>query len=107
MVPIPLIFALALPTIWIVDAANGPGTSFTDLPPAIAAAQSGDTIIVRAGPAYTLFSVSGKALTIRGAGPTMTYVNLAGSNPASRSPPRPATRDRASASTSQPRPADP
>ena len=55
-----------LPTIWIVDASAGPGTNFTDLPPAIAAAQSGDTILVRSGPiAYAGFTVSGKVLTIR------------------------------------------
>ena len=34
---------------WIVDANNGPGTDFTDLPPALAAASSGDTLIVRPG----------------------------------------------------------
>ncbi len=56
---------LVLPTIWIVDAANGPGTNFTDLPAAVAAAAHGDTILVRAG-AYSAFQVSGKALAIRG-----------------------------------------
>ena len=59
--------ALLVPTIWIVDANNGPGAHFTDLPAAVAAAQSGDTLIVRAG-GYTPFAVSGKALTIRGVG---------------------------------------
>lgn len=34
---------------WIVDAANGAGTNFLDLPPAVAAAQPGDDIIVRPG----------------------------------------------------------
>jgi hypothetical protein len=68
------ILALAvLPTIWIVDGSNGPGASFTDLPPAIAAAQSGDTIILRPG-SYTHFSVSGKALTIRGEGSSNTII---------------------------------
>lgn len=66
-----------LPTIWIVDAANGPGTNFTDLPQAVAAATSGDTIIVKAG-AYTCFDVSGKALTILGAGAASTVVSLPG-----------------------------
>jgi hypothetical protein len=33
----------------IVDAANGGGTHFLDIPPAVAAAQPGDTIRVRAG----------------------------------------------------------
>jgi hypothetical protein len=72
----------ALPTVWIVDQANGPGTHFTDLPAAVAAAQSGDTILVRAG-VYTTFSVSGKALTIRGAGTNVTRVEIANANPAS------------------------
>src|SRR5215510_991412 len=56
---------LLVPTIWIVDAANGPGTNFTSLPAAVAAAASGDTLIVRRG-TYQPFQVSGKALTIRG-----------------------------------------
>lgn len=34
---------------WIVDANNGPGTNFTDLPPAVAAAQPGDHVLVRGG----------------------------------------------------------
>lgn len=37
---------------WIVDAANGPGTDFTDLPPALTAATAGDRIVIRAG-SYT------------------------------------------------------
>ena len=60
-----------LPTIWIVDASNGPGTNFTNLPPAVTAAASGDTIIVKAG-AYSTFNATGKALTIIGAGASMT-----------------------------------
>jgi hypothetical protein len=34
---------------WIVDRFNGPGTDFLDIPPAVAAARSGDTLIVRRG----------------------------------------------------------
>ncbi len=34
---------------WIVDINNGPGTNFTDLPPAAAVAQANDIIIVRSG----------------------------------------------------------
>jgi hypothetical protein len=34
---------------WTVDAANGPGTDFVDLPAALAAAVHGDTILVRKG----------------------------------------------------------
>jgi hypothetical protein len=75
--PMPaLALLLVLPTTWIVDANNGPGTNFLDLPAAVAAAQSGDTILVRAG-TYTRFAVSGKALTIRGAGASSTIVALA------------------------------
>lgn len=36
-------------TTWIVDRNNGPGTNFLDLPPALAAAQTFDRIIVRGG----------------------------------------------------------
>src|SRR4029077_1951436 len=54
---IPLVLVACLPTIWIVDSANGPGAHFTDLPAAIAAAASGDTLVVRAG-AYMPFIVS-------------------------------------------------
>src|SRR5262245_42999908 len=64
---------LFLPTIWIVDANSGPGTNFTDLPAAVAAAANGDTLIVRSG-TYRPFQVSGKALMIRGADPTITFV---------------------------------
>ncbi len=50
--------------VWIVDAANGAGTNFTNLPPAIAAAADGDQIWVRPG-SYSAVS-TGKALTILG-----------------------------------------
>lgn len=58
---------------WVVDAANGPGTHFLDLPAAVSAAQSGDTILVRAG-SYSAMAIAGKALTIRGAGSAATFV---------------------------------
>jgi hypothetical protein len=72
------------PTIWIVDAASGPGTNFTDLPPAVAAAQDGDTILVRAG-SYSATTITGKALVIRGSGAASTQVAslVAGNVPAS------------------------
>ncbi|MBL9077290.1 MAG: hypothetical protein JNL08_07300 [Planctomycetes bacterium] len=77
-----LVFAL-LPTTWIVDAANGPGTNFLDLPAAIAAASDGDTILVRAG-TYSPFTITGKNLQIRGAGAAATLVDalVAGAGPA-------------------------
>ena len=46
----------------VVDANQGPGTQFTDIPPAIAAAAPGDVIVVRAG-SYTGFTVN-KPLSI-------------------------------------------
>jgi hypothetical protein len=49
---------------WIVDAASGPGTDFTDLPPAVAAASDGDVLVVRAG-SYADFT-TGKGITILG-----------------------------------------
>jgi hypothetical protein len=72
---LPLLVLAVLPTIWIVDASGAPGTNFTDLPPAVAAAVSGDTILVRPG-SYTPFNVTGKALTIRGAGASTTAVEI-------------------------------
>lgn len=49
---------------WIVDAAGGPGHHFKDLPPALAAASDGDTILVRRG--VYQGGATGKALTILG-----------------------------------------
>lgn len=72
---LPLLVATLVQTIWIVDAANGPGTNFTNLPPAVSAAVSGDTIVVRAGN-YAPFDVTGKALTILGSGASVTVLNL-------------------------------
>lgn len=61
--------ALTLPvraTTWIVDANNGPGTNFTDIPPAVAAAAPGDVIVVRHG-SYSGFTL-GRGVTILGQG---------------------------------------
>ncbi|MFQ5505707.1 MAG: hypothetical protein ACE5F1_13055 [Planctomycetota bacterium] len=49
---------------WIVDAANGAGTDFKDIPPALAAASDGDRILVRKG-TYTP-GTTGKALRMAG-----------------------------------------
>jgi hypothetical protein len=51
---------------WIVDQANGAGAHFTDIPPAVAAAADGDTILIRSG-SYSGFA-TGKALTVLGEG---------------------------------------
>lgn len=45
----PFASPLAAQTTWIVDMLNGPGANFTDLPPALAVAVHGDTILVRPG----------------------------------------------------------
>lgn len=62
-----------VPTIWVVDAANGPGTHGRDLQPVIEMARKGDTILVRAG-SYSACTIVGKSLTIRGAGSAITTV---------------------------------
>lgn len=61
-----LVTSLAAQRRWIVDEANGPGTDFTTLPPAIAAANDGDTVLIRAGN-YTPITTS-KGLTLLGVG---------------------------------------
>jgi hypothetical protein len=48
---------------FIVDAANGPGTNFTDLPPAVAAVPDGAVLDVRAG-TYSAFAIVGKGLSV-------------------------------------------
>lgn len=61
---------LAAQTTWIVNAGGGPGVNFLDLPAAVAAAASGDTIVVQTGPfgeGATPFSTD-KGLTIVGDG---------------------------------------
>lgn len=63
-----------LQTTWVVDAAAGPGSNFTDLPAAIAAAAPGDTILVLPG-TYSAFALAGKGVAIRGAGRGITIVN--------------------------------
>lgn len=59
--------ALCAQRTWVVDRANGPGTDFTDLPPAVLAAAPGDVIRVRpaAGQFYEAPIVT-KGLTIVG-----------------------------------------
>lgn len=65
-----LVTPLVAQSTWIVNAGGGPGVNFTDLPSAVAAASSGDTILVQTGPfgeGATPFSTS-KGLTIVGVG---------------------------------------
>lgn len=58
---------------WVVDVTPGPGVHFTSLPVAVATVASGDTLLVAAGQ-YQAFQVSGKALTVRGAGSGATII---------------------------------
>ena len=48
---------------FLVDAANGPGTNFVDLPAAVAAVPDAAVLLVRAG-TYSGFAVTGKGFTI-------------------------------------------
>ncbi|HEU4420161.1 MAG TPA: hypothetical protein VFT55_14595 [Planctomycetota bacterium] len=50
---------------FIVDAASGPGTHFTDIPPAVAAVPDGAVLRVRAG-TYNEFTIDGKSLAVLG-----------------------------------------
>lgn len=59
-----LVTGVAAQRTWIVDAANPPGTDFTDIPPAEAAAADGDTLLVRSG-TYSAFT-TGKAIAVLG-----------------------------------------
>jgi hypothetical protein len=51
---------------FIVDSSQGPGTHFTDLPPAVAAARDGDTIVLRRG--TYMPAVVQRGITILGEG---------------------------------------
>ncbi len=65
--------SLVLPTIWIVDSQMGQGAHFPDLPAAVEAAASGDTVVLRAG-TYTGVFLSNKELTLRGEGASLTRI---------------------------------
>lgn len=88
VLPTFVLFALAslaaAQSTWTVDSMNGPGTDFTEIADAIAAAGEGDTIVVRNG-FYGLIHVDGKSLTITaeaGASPVISPFTFGGSNPA-------------------------
>ncbi len=66
---------LSAQTVYIVDAAGGPGSSFRDLPQAVSRAPSGSCLLVRPG-GYKPFVVFGKALKIKGAGPGKTVIRV-------------------------------
>ncbi|HZN41781.1 MAG TPA: hypothetical protein VFD82_23455 [Planctomycetota bacterium] len=50
---------------FIVDSASGPGTNFTDIPPAVAAVPDGAVLLVRPGN-YSQFTIDGKSLAVLG-----------------------------------------
>lgn len=55
--------AMTMAQTYIVDAANGPGTNFTDLPAAAAAAPDGAVLEVRAGN-YSGFTITNKGMSV-------------------------------------------
>ena len=67
-------------SVLVVDQVGGPGSQFTSIVDAVAAAVDGDVILVRPG-GYQPFVVDGKALVIEGdtppgAGPSLIYTDL-------------------------------
>lgn len=50
---------------YVVDAGNGPGTNYLDLPAAVAAVPDGAVLLVRPG-SYTGFAIASKGLTVLG-----------------------------------------
>ena len=61
-----LVLSAALPAqTYVVDAANGPGTNFTDIGTAAGAVPNGSLLLVRQGN-YASFAISAKSLTILG-----------------------------------------
>ena len=82
-IPLALLASSALgQRLWIVDANNGPGTDFTDLAPAIAAANPGDTIMTRWGAFQYPITIT-KGITIitdvdlsNSLGPGVTIMNI-------------------------------
>ncbi len=59
-----LLLAVVAPAqTFVVDASNGPGTDYTSLATATAAAPSGSVLMIRAG-SYTQFTIDAKSLTL-------------------------------------------
>lgn len=67
-------------TVHVVDGLNRPGANFTDLPAAIAAAQDGDTILLRNDGGFYHGATTSKALTITGDSPGLATIAGAGAN---------------------------
>ena len=73
---IPTFASAAMAQTYVVDAANGPGTHFTDIPAAVAAVPDGAVLEVRLG-AYSPFTIAGKGLSVLfGSGATVSGVNI-------------------------------
>ncbi|MBL8896553.1 MAG: hypothetical protein JNM84_02945 [Planctomycetes bacterium] len=64
-------------SVWVVDAAAGPGAQFQDLPAAVLAAADGDILRVRPG-TYSPFQLQGKGLRILGEDQASVIVRGAG-----------------------------
>ncbi|HLQ39285.1 MAG TPA: hypothetical protein VK348_15860 [Planctomycetota bacterium] len=64
-------------TVWIVDASNGPGANFTNLPAAYAAAAPGDVVMMRPGNYWTgVPFLMSKGITIVGLDPRPNLSDL-------------------------------
>ncbi len=75
--------AIASAHTYVVDAAGGAGVDFTDIPPAVAVAVSGDVILVHPGN-YSAFTLN-RAVTVLGAPTaTSTDVQISGVNSGAR-----------------------
>ncbi len=71
--PLLALAPLAAQSTWVVDADGRPGAHFADLPAAVAAAQTGDTLLVRAASfPYTAFATD-KGLRVLGLGDPVLY----------------------------------
>ncbi|MCK5944294.1 MAG: hypothetical protein KAI24_20070, partial [Planctomycetes bacterium] len=66
-------------TVWIVDQANGPGTHFTSVAPAISAAAGGDHVRIRAGSYVENALDVDKSLSIVGEPGVSITLNVLGS----------------------------
>lgn len=65
--------SLAPAQTFVVDASNGAGTHFLDIPPAVAAVPDGAVLRIRAG-VYSAFTIANKSLTLVGASRTTVRV---------------------------------
>lgn len=76
---------LTAQTTWVVDAAGGAGSQFTDIQPAIDTAVDGDRILVRPG-VYSSFRIDEESLSVLGETGVALFGGLAVRNTASTQP---------------------